>query len=257
VLAVDDNEINRLVLADMLAQEGARVTCLAGGHEAIAHLTEVGPDSYHIVLTDIQMPDMDGYALTLQLRADYPACPSSASPPTPGPRPATPASPPACAPICQNPSSSTTWSARSSSTPPTAGARSAAPPRAAHGARSRPGELAGAGSPVQGPAAVRRAGRPQGAGHLPNELVRLRELADGEGELAALAFLAHGIKGSAGALHATSVHQLAAEVDAAARAGSADARELAGKLADQLEALLGELEMRVAADSTRPHDFSV
>lgn len=90
-----------------------------------------------------------------------------------------------------------------------------------------------------------------------NELVRLRELADGKGELAALAFLAHGIKGSAGALHATSVHQLATEVDAAARAGSADARELAGKLADQLEALLGELEMRVAADSTRPHDFSV
>jgi CheY-like chemotaxis protein len=75
VLAVDDNEINRLVLADMLAQEGARVTCLAGGHEAIAHLTEVGPDSYHIVLTDIQMPDMDGYALTLQLRADYPRLP--------------------------------------------------------------------------------------------------------------------------------------------------------------------------------------
>ena len=42
-----------------------------------------------------------------------------------------------------------------------------------------------------------------------------------------------------------------------ARAGSPAARELAGKLADQPEALLGELEMRVPADSTRPHDFSV
>ena len=75
VLAIDDNEINRLVLADLLAQEGAHVTCLAGGHEALAHLAEARPGSYHIVLTDIQMPDMDGYALTLQLHAAHPRLP--------------------------------------------------------------------------------------------------------------------------------------------------------------------------------------
>ncbi|WP_442770086.1 ATP-binding protein [Zoogloea ramigera] len=261
VLAVDDNEINRLVLADMLAQEGARVTCLAGGHQAIAHLTEVGPDSYHIVLTDIQMPDMDGYALTLQLRADYPRLPVLGLTAHAGPE------------------------ARDACL--AAGMRAHLPKPLElddlvreileHACANRQAQ-GSAPTPIKPVATARGAGlvnwpalealfkgRPQFVERVvhkalatyQNELVRLRELADGKGELAALAFLAHGIKGSAGALHATSVHQLATEVDAAARAGSADARELAGKLADQLEALLGELEMRVAADSTRPHDFSV
>ena len=87
-----------------------------------------------------------------------------------------------------------------------------------------------------------------------NELVQLRGLAAGEGDLAALAFMAHGIKGSAGALQARSIHRQAAEVDAAARAGHRDARALAGGLADQLEALVGELEAHLATDAPRMPD---
>ena len=81
-----------------------------------------------------------------------------------------------------------------------------------------------------------------------------RGLAAGEGDLAALAFMAHGIKGSAGALQARSIHRQAAEVDAAARAGHRDARALAGGLADQLEALVGELEAHLATDAPRMPD---
>ncbi|WP_298601918.1 Hpt domain-containing protein, partial [Zoogloea sp.] len=88
-----------------------------------------------------------------------------------------------------------------------------------------------------------------------NELAELREFAGGAGTLAALAFLAHDIKDSAGALQAPGIQQLAAGVDATARAGHNDARVLAGTLANHLEALLEELEMRVGADSTEPHDF--
>ncbi|MCK6387793.1 MAG: Hpt domain-containing protein, partial [Zoogloea sp.] len=88
-----------------------------------------------------------------------------------------------------------------------------------------------------------------------NELAELREFAGGQGTLAALAFLAHGIKDSAGALQAPGIQQLAAGVDATARAGHNDARVLAGALADHLEALLHELEMRVTADSTEAHEL--
>lgn len=66
--------------------------------------------------------------------------------------------------------------------------------------------------------------------------------------------MAHGIKGSAGALQARSIHRQAAEVDAAARAGHRDARALAGGLADQLEALVGELEAHLATDAPRMPD---
>ena len=270
VLAIDDNEINRLVLADMLAQEGARVTCLAGGHEALAHLTEVGPASYHIVLTDIQMPDMDGYALTLQLRAAYPGLPVLGLTAHAGPEARDACLAAGMRAHLPKPlelddlvreileHASADARAQGGAPAPTA------PAPTERGASPAPPTPPGAGL-VNWPALEAMfKGRPQFVERVVrkalatyrSELAQLRELAGGQGELAALAFLAHGIKGSAGALHASSVHQLAAEVDATARAGSANARELAGKLADQLEALLGELEMRVAADSAHPHDLS-
>jgi len=79
-----------------------------------------------------------------------------------------------------------------------------------------------------------------------NDVIRLRELAAGQGALDELAFLAHNIKGSAGALKAQRIHELAATTDRAARAGQADSQALAATLAEELGTLIVELETRGA-----------
>jgi signal transduction histidine kinase/CheY-like chemotaxis protein len=255
VLAVDDNEINRLVLADMLAQEGAQVRCMAGGSEALAHLAAAPPGAYHVVLTDIQMPDMDGYALTARLHADYPTLPVLGLTAHAGTEARD-----AClaAGMCAHlpkPFELDQLVAEILRHTPTA------PQPPGRGGRRLAEHSAGV---VNWPALEALfKGRQQFVDQIAhkalstyrNELAELREFAGGEGTLAALAFLAQGIKDSAGALQAPGIQQLAAGVDASARAGHNEARLLAGTLADHLEVLLQELEMRVSADSTEAHDF--
>lgn len=77
-----------------------------------------------------------------------------------------------------------------------------------------------------------------------NSASQLRSLAAGDGELSELSFVAHAIKGSAGTLKATQIYELAATTDMAARAGDANSRALAGELADALDGLIRELEIR-------------
>ena len=69
ILAIEDNEVNRLVIEEVLAAEGAQVRCLAGGRIALARLRVEGTDAYDIVLTDIQMPEMDGYETARRIAA--------------------------------------------------------------------------------------------------------------------------------------------------------------------------------------------
>ena len=61
ILAAEDNELNRVVLAQMLEQEGAVLECVDNGKLAVERVRENGASAYDIVLTDIQMPVMDGY----------------------------------------------------------------------------------------------------------------------------------------------------------------------------------------------------
>ena len=61
ILAAEDNEINRLVLEDTLTGEGAKVLCFANGRLAVDHLKLADISAIDAVVTDIQMPDMDGY----------------------------------------------------------------------------------------------------------------------------------------------------------------------------------------------------
>lgn len=63
LLAAEDNEVNRLVLDDILQTEGAEFTIVENGRVALDELRGTGPKRYDAVLTDIQMPEMDGYAL--------------------------------------------------------------------------------------------------------------------------------------------------------------------------------------------------
>jgi signal transduction histidine kinase/CheY-like chemotaxis protein len=66
VLLVDDDADSREVGAYVLGLHGAAVTTVASGAEAIARFATVDP---HVVVTDLQMPDMDGYSLMRRLAA--------------------------------------------------------------------------------------------------------------------------------------------------------------------------------------------
>jgi signal transduction histidine kinase/CheY-like chemotaxis protein len=67
VLAVDDYPINLEVLKGQLEILGVPVVTAADGLEA---LTKWREEPYALVLTDIHMPDMDGFELTRQIRAE-------------------------------------------------------------------------------------------------------------------------------------------------------------------------------------------
>jgi PAS domain S-box-containing protein len=66
VLAVDDSEDTRELLDMFLHTYGAETCVVASGIEALANLTTFVPD---VLICDIGMPDMDGYALLQQIRA--------------------------------------------------------------------------------------------------------------------------------------------------------------------------------------------
>ena len=67
ILVVDDQEINRQILLELLAQVGALVTLAADGKQAVA-VALASTDSFDAVLMDLQMPELDGYGATLRLR---------------------------------------------------------------------------------------------------------------------------------------------------------------------------------------------
>ncbi len=67
VLVVDDSLTVRRVTQRLLLREGYRVTVAKDGLEALERLAEETPD---IVLSDIEMPRMDGFDLVRNLRGD-------------------------------------------------------------------------------------------------------------------------------------------------------------------------------------------
>ncbi len=67
VLVVDDEADMRELLMTMLKQYGAEVTALASADEALSVLT-TNPGMYDVLLSDIGMPHLDGYALIRQVR---------------------------------------------------------------------------------------------------------------------------------------------------------------------------------------------
>jgi signal transduction histidine kinase/DNA-binding response OmpR family regulator len=65
VLVVDDNEVNREVAADMLEALGYAADMAVNGQEAVE---QFDPERHVVVLMDCQMPVMDGYEATAELR---------------------------------------------------------------------------------------------------------------------------------------------------------------------------------------------
>ena len=75
VLVAEDNEVNQMVLEEFLMAEGAEVSLTSNGQEAVACLLQQGTTAFHVVLMDVQMPVMDGYAATRAIHAIAPALP--------------------------------------------------------------------------------------------------------------------------------------------------------------------------------------
>ena len=69
ILLVEDNEVNQQVATELLESAGAIVTIANDGLEAVKILTEgAGHSSFDVVFMDLQMPGMDGFAATRNIR---------------------------------------------------------------------------------------------------------------------------------------------------------------------------------------------
>lgn len=67
ILVADDDPLQRAIEKDMLAQRGYEVIEAVDGREVIAHVGLAPPD---LILLDLHMPVMDGYAVLSQLKAE-------------------------------------------------------------------------------------------------------------------------------------------------------------------------------------------
>lgn len=68
VLLVDDNEMNREIMKEILVDHGLLVEEADNGSEALAAVKGKDPGYYHFVLMDIEMPVMDGYEAAMRIR---------------------------------------------------------------------------------------------------------------------------------------------------------------------------------------------
>jgi len=67
ILLVEDNPLNQQVARELLEREGAQVTVATDGAQGVQAIAQASPP-WDVVLMDVQMPVMDGYAATRQVR---------------------------------------------------------------------------------------------------------------------------------------------------------------------------------------------
>ncbi len=68
ILLVEDNELNRELAMAILEETGMLIDCAEDGIEAINIINDAPEDQYDLILMDIQMPRMDGYTATREIR---------------------------------------------------------------------------------------------------------------------------------------------------------------------------------------------
>ena len=69
VLLAEDIAVNRIIINELLSPHGAVVDEAANGVEAVAMFAASPQSHYSLILMDIQMPELDGYEATGQIRA--------------------------------------------------------------------------------------------------------------------------------------------------------------------------------------------
>jgi len=65
VLLAEDEEINRVLAGELIRAQGWRVTTAENGRQVLDALRD---DSFHVILMDVQMPEMDGFEAVSQIR---------------------------------------------------------------------------------------------------------------------------------------------------------------------------------------------
>lgn len=66
---MEDNELNYEIARELLNQSGLETGCVADGQQAVELFTSNPPGSFALILTDIQMPVLDGYGVTRAIRS--------------------------------------------------------------------------------------------------------------------------------------------------------------------------------------------
>ena len=74
ILVVDDELIVRSWIARLLREEGYAVEIATDGAEALRIARET-PDDFDLVVTDVRMPQMDGWQLGRRVREEWPGLP--------------------------------------------------------------------------------------------------------------------------------------------------------------------------------------
>ena len=251
VLAAEDNEVNRLVIEEMFDAEGGNLVQVENGVRALERLEADGPQHYDILLTDVQMPEMDGYETSRRIRArgwTLPILGLTAH--------AMPDERERCLAAGMS-----DYLAKPFDMDALVTAIRRLAPKAGSGADAdrahAPSSHDGGGGAVDWDALHQRfAGKQAFIDKLvvsalrtyADAPARLREVA-GRRDFAALAFIAHGIRGTSANMCAPGVQRLARETESRARAQDAAALPLSLQLAVEVEALLAELAARRGASS--------
>ena len=72
ILVVDDDDAVRELVTMILEIEGYFVSTANGGRMALEAVEKLSP---HLILSDLQMPEMDGWMLFREVKARYPEIP--------------------------------------------------------------------------------------------------------------------------------------------------------------------------------------
>ena len=72
VLVAEDNPVNRMLLEEQLKLLGCEAVMAENGKRALARLLR---EKFDVLVTDLSMPEMDGYALAREVRARWPDMP--------------------------------------------------------------------------------------------------------------------------------------------------------------------------------------